>query len=179
MKKILLISFSAITILSACKTAEAPEINADTLLDDDLFLQATRSDDLEKCKAIKEDAKTTECKQTVQADLSTRQAVEKNDPELCKSIELQRYKENCLNSVEQKISTENKEEQFIQSIKTQQKLSQRFIDTDDLKGCGSLETETFQQECQTNIYLKRAAAGDKSNCEKISNNTAKETCLGL
>ena len=114
MKKIsiLVLLLTSITLLSGCfydteETPAAPtEVNADTLLDDQLYESAVRGDNAGKCDLISEAAKVGECKKVVQATLLTAKAVAEMDDDYCGDIELERYEEVCEGKVAELVEFE-------------------------------------------------------------------------
>lgn len=55
-----------------------------------------------------------------------------------------------------------------------------YIKAENLNGCTSLTIDNLIENCSTSIYMNQAInSGDKSICNKIDEQSSKDTCLSL
>jgi len=187
MKKLLLLS--AITILlTACGAAdkgdqaanpdsEGSTVNADTVLDNQLFSQAVSSGDAGFCDGITGVEKKTECQGVITAIDLTKQALTKSDKNICKKIELKRYKENCLTSVEDQMAADEKQAKEFSFYDSQSALADKYAGADDLEGCKKIEDENFKKQCTNNVLYGRALKSkDPKYCDQVEDKNDQEFC---
>ena len=189
MKKlsILVLLLTSITLLSGCfyNTEETPaaptEVNADTLLDDQLYESAVRGDNAGKCDLISEAAKAGECKKVVTANLLTAKAVAEMDDDACGDIELARYEKVCELRVEETIaSTEAAEkeiEAFKESDQNRMKIETEAMIKKDYTICAQISDENDMVTCKWNVITKEVITQeDNSLCKKIGRDEEVTLC---
>lgn len=151
--KFLIISLSifAAIILTACfgqkeetSEPEQKEVNADTILDNRLFEEATSLNDISKCNAIKSMAKKEECETVLKSFNLMNRAAESKNKSLCGQIKLERYRELCENYVEKAITKEKEEE-------TTQSVEQEAIKKQDPVICDQIKDENQKAACKFNV----------------------------
>lgn len=180
MKK-LLIPISAL-FLAACGAANAPadaptEVNSDTVLDDQLFQEATNANDLAKCDEIANSTKKDECKMVVQSFLTTAEAVAKLDASLCEDITEERYKENCEKGVTSKIEHEKAIKEIENKDKERLTIEIEATEKGDPKICESIEDENQMYSCKYNIIVNKAISqNDASLCDEIGKDSFIQNC---
>lgn len=175
MKK-LLIPISAL-FLAACGAANAPadaptEVNSDTVLDDQLFQEATSSNNLAKCDEIAAAAKKDECKMVVQSFLTTEEAVAKLDASLCKEIADGRYKENCENRVNDTLADKGEYEKKLEDAKKLEEevlaIEAEAIQKGDADICNNITDQNQKYSCRFNVIANIAISEEKpSLCDDI------------
>lgn len=187
MKKFIPLAF-ALVIFAACTSSNSDTkietsadtiVNADTVLDDQLFSQATSQSNLEKCKQISNQARKDECKMVVEGLTITAEAVKTLDASLCKDIENERYEENCESSVNDAIADKesykkavaeaNEAEQARLAIETQ------ATQKGDYEICNQIEDEGQKASCKFNVI---SASGNISLCDEIGDPDLIEFCKG-
>lgn len=185
MKKLLIPTILAL-FLTACGAANSPtdaplEVNSDTVLDDQLFQEATSANDLAKCEAIADSTKKDECKMVVQSFLTTAEAVAKLDASLCKDITEERYRENCESSIDTAI--EDKEalakaaEEAVKKSEEVSEIGNKAINEGDADICDAIEDQNQKYSCRYNVITNQAiAAKDPSLCEKIGEESSIQQC---
>src|SRR3989338_10099948 len=173
MKK-LLIPTLATLFFAACGAAQTPttEVNADSVLDDQLFQEATSSNNLAKCDEIDAAAKKEECKTVVNSFLLTAEALEKLDASLCKDITEDRYRENCEISVSSKIEEIEEYEKAVKEVENKDKerlaIETEAVEKGDPKICESITDENQMYSCKYNIIVNKAITqNDASLCDEI------------
>ncbi len=163
------------------KPSDQPQIednlNADDVLDNQIFYAATKSNDADRCKKILDAAKLVECQGVVDANLKTEEAVAQLNKSLCKKISLDRYADYCNDAVSQAIIDAETSADHDQFIADQLKLSQETVANDDLEGCNKIQDANFKEDCIVNISLNRVVVTkDPKNCENIENQDLQTFC---
>lgn len=192
MKKILPLSLFillAVAALNGCtlfsdkpaQDATSQTVNADTVLDNQIFATATAGTDIAGCDEIKDAAKKDECKATVQALLTTQKAAEALDKSLCGSINLDRYKENCVNTVEKRIEAKNlskKNEEEAQKLNAQRlDIGAKALESGNADECNEIADKNQQYSCKYNVLANQAMQkNDPSLCDKIGDESFIKLC---
>lgn len=173
--KRLLIPISAL-FLAACGAANAPvtdaptEVNSDTVLDDQLFQEATSGSNLAKCDEIIDSTRKDECKMVVNSFLITTDAVAKLDKSLCEDIDDGRYQENCENRVNE-IITKNEEDERTLGIE------EEALKLKDANICNEIKDQNQIYSCKYNVLVSLAMEqGDTTICEQIGNAAMIQEC---
>lgn len=162
-------------------TPQATEVNADTLLDNQIYQSAVGQNDAKACAQIKKDLKKDECVMVVEANLLTKQALEKMDADLCDGIEIERYKENCVTQVttteEKAKEIEDKNAQLTEQTKTDDKYAVEARKNKDTTTCDKIVDSNIKTACKTSVTIDRATEKkDRKICESLSNPSQIETC---
>lgn len=185
MKKFIPLAF-VLVVFAACssgnsdtkiETSADTTINADTVLDDQLFSQATGQNNLEKCKQISNPTRQDECKMVVEALTVTAEAVKALDVSLCQDIEDERYKENCESSVEDAITEEenykNKLAEASKAEEARAEIEIKAMEKGDYEICNQIEDEGQKASCKFNVI---SASGNISLCDEIGDPDLIEFC---
>ncbi|MFA5820722.1 MAG: hypothetical protein WC873_01285 [Candidatus Gracilibacteria bacterium] len=152
-------------------------LNADAVLDNQIFYAATKTNDADRCKKILDAAKLVECQSIVDANLKTEEAVAQLNKSLCKKISLDRYADYCNEAVSQAIAEAEASAEGDQFIADQLKLSQETVANDDLEGCAKIEDENFRNDCIVNISISLAQkSNDVNACNNIEDQALKDFC---
>jgi hypothetical protein len=184
MKKILTMALISILTLAGCGLFDGgedvaeptvsgidAEVNADSVLDDQLYRSATASNNLEKCEKIIGERQKEECGNVVNANLLTIKAIGEMDSSVCDDINLERYKENCVEKAEEMKETQNLDENKIT-------MTEKAIEEQDVSYCDEISDTNYKSECLYNFYMSEEyVKTDSSVCESIENNTIKELCI--
>lgn len=176
MKKLLIPTISVL-FLAACGAANAPadapvEVNSDTVLDDNLFQEATSSKNLAKCDEILDSGKKEECKMVVNSFLITADAVAKLDGSLCKEITDGRYKENCENLVNDTIADKGEYEKKLEDAKKLEEevlaIESKAIQNGDADICNDITDSNQKYSCRYNVIANIAISEENpSLCDEI------------
>jgi proteasome lid subunit RPN8/RPN11 len=185
MKKLLAIFVLALLAFSACdlfekeeKENEPPaEVNADTILDNQIYEQAVGSNDLETCDRILGETKKEECKDVVNAAVLTQKALEEMDDDVCDGIKLDRYKENCealIADEENRLELAEKEAKASEEMLA---IEQEAVDKGDYKICDKIEDQNKVYICRFNVIANKAiSANDKTLCKEIGEENLIKEC---
>lgn len=185
MKKFIPLAF-ALVVFSACSSggdqaSEPVTINADTVLDDQMFSSATTSKNLEKCGQISNADRQDECKMVVESLLTTDEAVAELDSSLCEDIEDERYRENCVSNVEEIIADKEAQEKAAQEAAKKEEervaIESEAITEGDADICNDIEDENQKYSCRYNVLANQAAQkNDPSLCDEIGDESFVEEC---
>lgn len=181
---ILLVIFAA-TFLNGCitktsekSTQQEAEVTADSLLDNQLYTEASEQNSLEKCKLISDEAKAEECEKVVNANLISIKAVKERNSKLCKSINLERYKEACNLRVKEQIAQDEEQKREQQRVNEMTQKSQEIHDSGDVTRCKELEDKNFQEVCELNILVNKALEeNNKASCNEASTKELQKRCV--
>lgn len=158
-------------IFTGCAPEKTDEINADTVLDNEIYKQAVESQNLADCGKILNEEKKKECEAVVEGLNLTDQAVENVDNSICGKITIDRYKENCEALVGHEEAIANIEEAKVE-------IGQKAIGEKDHSLCNELLDENYKSECILNVLLDGSYSGtDSSECGLITNTALREVCL--
>lgn len=184
MKKFIPLAF-VLVVFAACssngdQTTETV-INADTVLDDQLFSQATSQNNLEKCEQISDQTRKDECIMVVEGLIITEEAVKTLDSSLCKDIEDERYRENCEGSVEETIAANEAEEKAAQEAAKKDEervaIESNAIAEGDADTCNDIEDENQKYSCRYNVLTNQAMQNsDPSLCDEIGKESFVAEC---
>lgn len=142
------------------------EVNADSILDSQIYASAVQTNDAKQCATIKDTTKKDECEKVVGANLLTQKAVANADDDFCDEIELERYKENCTLAVQQ--PSEKSDGEIMNKIKT---LESEALKSKDLTICDKIEYENLKQQCKVNVITSIATSEkDDDLCLQIEGN---------
>lgn len=185
MKKFIPLAF-ALVVFAACnsageQTAEPVTINADTVLDDQLFSQATSQNNLEKCKQISDQAREDECVVVVEGLTITEEAVKTLDSSLCGDIKDERYRENCVNSVEETVAANEAlakaEAEALKKDQERLTIESEAIDKGNADICNDMEDENQKYSCRYNVLVSQAMQNnDPSLCDEIGEDNYIKEC---
>ncbi len=178
MKKILTMALISILTLSGCGLFGGGEevnqptvsgIDADSLLDDQLYQLAVNTSDAGECEKIENSQKSEECADVVEAMALSKKAKEEMDLSNCDDIKLDRYKENCEDEVKVLEKAEQAEE-------TNKKIEEEALEKQDVSICDQLE-ENDKYSCQYNILANKAIENnDETVCDQIESEQFKTEC---
>jgi len=186
MKKLLAISLLAILSLSACGLFEKeenaqpeilPEINADTLLDNQIYENAVIEKDSGSCAKILNETKKKECENVVDAMNLTDKAVQKADDSYCDNIKLERYLENCEELVRANAERKELNEKAEQKDKENLNAEQEAVDNGDPVFCEKITDESRKNACKYNVLANQAIEkNDKTLCKNIGSEPLIANC---
>jgi len=180
MKKITILLASclfATVIFSGCDSSKkeeaqvsqlAPEISADSILDNQIFKQAVNSNDPKGCANILDEKKKEECANVINDTLLTQKAIEDMDEDTCDGIKLERYKDQCMENVKAKLALKEEKEQIEKKAIEDMGKSQEATDKGDYTICDEVGDESVRNTCKLNILVNKAIAEKNiSLCEQI------------
>ncbi len=160
----------ACTSSQSSETDQSENLNSDTVLDNQLFKEATSSNSMEECDQILDKGLKEECKMTVESSVLTNQAVEEMDKSICDGIQLNRYKENCNNKTQEAIDDQNRAEEIIS-------IGEKAIETENADICNDIEDENVKASCKYNVIANKAIeTNDPSLCDEIENESSIKIC---
>lgn len=149
-------------------------INADTVLDNQMFEAAVRGKDLASCDGIKDSAKKEECKTTVTDLTLTEKAFNKLDKSICNGIKNERYKENCKATIENEIA---KKDKLAKADEKRLSIEQDAINKGNADICNDIEDENQKYSCRYNVIVNQAESKkDPSLCDKIGKESFIKQC---
>lgn len=153
------------------------EVNADSILDNQIYASAVQANDAKQCATIKDAAKKDECGKVVEANLLTAKAVEKMDADFCDGIELERYKESCEGQLKQQTELEAKREDLTESNKIDSKYYKEAIEATDIIACEKITDSNLKTACKTDVTIKKATENkDIKICESLSEKSQIDVC---
>ncbi len=190
MKKLYFFSTIALVLvtLSACQLDEEKtvqgEVNANTVLDNQIFDLATKTNKSESCSEISSADKKQECIDVIDSNLKTIEAVTKGDKKLCKDISLDRYKENCENRVEIALDSANAEKDAKEEDEKLQaeilSIESTAIKNNDANTCNDIKDEGPKYACRYNVLANIALQkGTPSSCNEIGQDSYTAKCQSL
>lgn len=169
--------------LNACIGEEPTpqDTNSDTVLDSEIFTEATATKNLARCGKILDTDKSAECEQAVKDLILTDQAVAQNDASLCKEIKDERYKENCESRIERLLNEEKEREKIAEEkeriIQGGKDAEAKAFEKNDPNLCNTIEDDNLKYACRFNVIVDQAiAAGSASKCDEIGEQTFEEEC---
>lgn len=187
--KVLSLVILGTLLLSGCNLLSKDEpqsttpavVNADTLLDQQIYSRAIGAKDAKACATIKDAMMKTECVDVVNALILTDQAVAKLDDGLCGDIKLKRYEEECENQVEslveQKDAAEKQKELTAKQEEERVAIEQKAVDNGDYKLCDSIKDGDQKYSCRYNVLVNDAVTTkDPATCDKIGEETFAQNC---
>jgi len=185
MKKFLAILLLATLVLSGCSLFEkketalqaTQEVNADSILDNQIYEQAVLNKDAGSCDEVLNAATKEECKKVVDALILTDKAVQKMDDSYCEDIKLERYAKNCEELVEGNIEREEENEKAIEQDENNLEIEQQAVDKGDATLCDGITEESRKNACKYNVLANQALQkNDKTICEGIDAETLIADC---
>lgn len=186
MKKFLAILLLALLAFSGCSLFEKEEeetqaepetVNADTILDNQIYEQAVNASDKETCNKILDASKKEECGNVVNALLLTNKATEELNDDYCGDIKIERYEENCNESV--KGLVDKKEEQEVLEKKNLEELeiAQEAMNKKDATICEGIEDKDTMYTCKLNVTVNKALQDKNPElCSQIGEEQYVEEC---
>lgn len=180
MKKILSLLILSTLLLSGCNKQDAEVVNADTLLDQQIFEQAADSKDATLCETIKDEAMKTECAKVVEANLLKDEAIAEVDATECNKIQIERYKTNCVQTVA-KIEADAKK---AEAVKAQDDADMKLFNNAtlalDVSACANVKDENYRKTCETEITVDMAnKKNDSTLCDALKAADQVSTCKEL
>lgn len=153
-------------------STETQVVNADTILDQQIFQRAIGSKDAKACATIKDEAVKIECANTVDALALMDKAVAKLDDDFCGDIKLERYESECearvAAIVEQQKAEEKKQEEYVQQEETRRKIEAEAIEKQDYRICEKITDSNQMNACKYNSIVDLATTThDSKLCENI------------
>lgn len=186
MKKAITLIVLGILFLSGCnnETVAPVAVNADTILDQQIYSGAVGAKDAKACERIKDEAMKGECRDVVNALLFTDQAVAKLDKGLCGKIKLSRYEEECGNRVEGLVEQAKEKENKIELSQKQEedrlKFATEAMEKKDYKLCDKIEDKNQQASCKFNVIIETAKSSkNKTLCDNIGAEGLINECKSL
>lgn len=188
MKKFLAILLLALLAFSGCsffeketKNEQPTEVNADTILDNQIFTEAVGSGDIVKCDKILDKTKKEECKNVLESDSLTAKAIAELDKSSCKKIEMERYRDYCEEIVDAKSAEKEEGEKAAEKAKEQEalrvKTEQEAQDKGNASICEQIETKADMYSCKYNVISNKAIdENDPTLCENIEELSLVEAC---
>lgn len=180
MKKTTLVLLSVL-VLSACGSSNddntSGSVNADTVLDDQIFAQATSNQSLKRCDEISNSSKLEECKLVIQDTFMMQEALRDLNLSKCDDLKLDRYLESCKSAVNEALDRDKEQETQKEKDAKDQTSVQAALDNGDPKLCDKAENEEVKYTCRYNILVGKAiAAKDASLCEDIGYESYESDC---
>lgn len=162
MKKPLACLFLTGLFLSACgqaaTTKPADSVKpSDQLLDNSIFIEATSSGNISRCKDILDNKLKVSCEQVINDKAEIASAVADLDKSKCGKISDDRYKKDCETQVDLKLKAKTADIDRI-------KLQQEAYDKKDYSICDKVEDSNQKNACMFNVITQLK---DPSLCEKI------------
>jgi len=186
--KILSLIILGTLVLSGCnvvtndeqKAAPPTVVNADNVLDQQLFQSAVDKRDNNLCNKIIDKNLKQECIGTVDSLQLMSLANSKLDNAYCNKIKLERYKDACVAQVESKrseIDKKSEEEAALkQTIEDTFNIESEAINKEDYTLCDQIKTDE-KLSCKSNVITSIAGkTKDFGLCEKIGEKNRIESC---
>ncbi|MBI4232107.1 hypothetical protein HY605_02645 [Candidatus Peregrinibacteria bacterium] len=163
-------SLLTLAILTACSSnnQNSDQINADTVLDDKIFAQATANQNLSMCDEILAADRKEECIQIIEDSFKMQEALRELDLSKCDEIDFDRYKDSCQASVKEALG--EGEAKALEKEKEAEDMSsvQAALDKSDPDLCDKAENDEVKFTCKYNILVSKAIdEKDSSLCEEI------------
>lgn len=169
--------------LNACIGEEPTpqDTNSDTVLDSEIFTEATATKNLARCGKILDTDKSAECEQAVKDLILTDQAVAQNDASLCKEIKDERYKENCESRIDRLLNEKKEMEKVAEerekAIEGAIEIETKALEQGNADICNSISDEGRKYSCRFNVIVSQAQGkNDPSLCNKIGEDAFEEEC---
>ncbi len=142
-------------------------IDADAILDSNLYNDAVSTKDLKKCADIKDSTRSAECKDVVESLVLMAEATVSLEEGICEQIKLERYATACKDDVNKIIKREEENRIQEDEVKNMQTTSQDAIDNNDIELCDTLENQAMYS-CRSNVLTNEAIEkNDPTICDKI------------
>jgi len=162
-------------------STETQVVNADTILDQQIFQRAIAEKDAKACATIKDETAKEECANTVDALALMDKAVSKLDDDFCGDIKLERYESECearvAAIVDQQKAEKKAQEEYEKNQAENLIIAQKAIDTKDFTICNQIKDDTVKGSCQYNVLANLAISkNDPSECDKIDDSSMRSAC---
>ncbi|MFC1616367.1 hypothetical protein ACFL21_04450 [Patescibacteria group bacterium] len=156
-------------------------INADDLLDQEIYNRALGNKDNSECDKIENNDLKDECKEIVDAIIIKDEAVTKLDASLCEDIELKRYKSDCTDLVNSLIKEQKEKEERIELEQSEEQERRNFeqeaMETKNPDLCDKIEDEGQLYTCKFNVIADIAVEeNDPDECEAIGKEDLIKLC---
>ncbi len=177
MKKTIIFIFAFSLIATGCSlTKENQSFTSDTVdekLDESTVINAVETMNIDLCNTIKNEDQKFYCKGKVNDQILMSQAETEVSLDLCSEIVDADTKSKCEILVNEKISQQEKAEE----LKADQEKLAEIEQGDDVEKCNEIEDLSLKNQCETNIYLKKARdLKDPQYCDKITDENLQEMC---
>ena len=157
------------------------EVNADNVLDQQIYQRAISMQDSKACETIVNEAVKEECENVTNALILTDQAVNDLDKKICGKIKLSRYEKECEDRVgailENQKAGEKAQEEYERRQAKNLAIEQKAVDTKDYTICNQIQDATAKGTCQYNVLANLAISqNDPSECDKIDDSSMRNAC---
>lgn len=162
MKKLTFLTLLPLLFVACTSSPQnEPLTKADTVLDNDIFNEATASNNLERCNDILGSELKNSCEQVINDRVATATALESMDKGKCKLVSDERYRTDCETQVAAKLEAKNSDAKRLST-------EQKAIDEGDQKLCDQIKAENDMYTCKFNVLNKLATEkNDPSLCDQI------------
>jgi len=161
--------------------ATPQEVNADNVLDQQIYQRAISMQDSKACETIVNESVKEECENVANALVLTDQAVNDLDKKICGKIKLSRYEKECEDRVgailENQKAGEKAQEEYERRQAKNLAIEQKAVDTKDYTICNQIQDATAKGTCQYNVLANLAISqNDPSECDKIDDSSMRNAC---
>jgi len=155
-------------------STETQVVNADTVLDQQIYQRALGSKDAKACSTIKDEVVKTECSDTVEALVLIEKAVAKIDDDFCGDIKLERYEDECEASIaailDQQKAVEKQAALTAKQEEDRLAIEEEAIKKEDYTICNKITDGNQKASCKFNVITGLVVSSKNSEeCENIGN----------
>lgn len=182
MKKLIILTLTALS-LTACQAKPAVETTlqykdfapetAQEQLDEDTLVFAVKSENRALCATLMNPTQKDNCVLKINDQSFLKKARENADKKFCSAIKEPVTKTQCELIVEDILA----DMKVAEEAEKEQEVAQELADKKDLKGCKGLKDKNLQEQCEVNIYNKKALEErNPEHCENIDPRDLREAC---